>query len=646
MALVVFQRVCKQFGTQVVLDDVSLEFHAGQTVGLVGVNGAGKTTVFRLVTGECRPDTGTVTVAGGVPIGYLRQEPEMEGDATLHDFVGSVFDELLAMERRMQTLSEEIAARHEDPSLPHLMAQYDRLHSQFLTAGGETFENRLDEILHGLGFTKEEYVRPMSLLSGGQRCRAALAKLLLSDSSLLLLDEPTNHLDIDAVRWLEKFLAAHRGGAVVISHDRYLLDRVCQRIVEMAGRQVHSYPGNYSNYVESKARADLTRGRELEKHSEFIAKERAYIAKHLAGQRSQQAKGRRTRLERQLRDGKLVTEGPRSTRRALIAFRGREQGDAEVLRCEDLSMGFGEVILFRGLGFRVRKGQRFGITGPNGTGKTTLLRGLAGELSPLEGRIEFERNLRIGYYAQDAGGLTAERTVVDEIRSERSDWSERDARSYLARFLFRGDEVFKPVGALSGGEQSRVRLAKLILSQPDILILDEPTNHLDIPSREALEESLTEFGGTVIAVSHDRYFLDRIVDHLLVLRREGHALYEGSYSDYLEQLEREASVQNRPPKADKGAAQRSGGPKKPSRTGAPPRPKSTTSAYDRLSIEQLEKMVMEREVQLAALHERFGNAEVYKDPEGRAELEEEMEGLSAELAALDAAWRERVDSQG
>ncbi len=638
MAAVVIHGVTKQFGTQMVLENASLELNSGETVGLVGPNGAGKTTLFRLIVREFEPDLGTITRARGVEIGYLKQEPAVELDRTLHEEVGSVFADLLSLEGKLHAAADRIAHGHDDPNVGQLMENYDRINTQFIAAGGHTFETRLNEILGGLGFSNSDHVLPMSVLSGGQRCRAALAKLLLEDKPLLLLDEPTNHLDIDSVRWLEKFLTGHHGGAVVISHDRYLLDRLCTRIVEVAHRRLSSFPGNYTNYAQTKAMRELTQQREFEKHSEFIAKERDYIAKHLAGQRSQQAKGRRTRLERQLKDGEFVTQATDTKRRAKIAFTKDETKEGTILRCDDLAMVYGDNRLFCDLSIQVPAGDRLGITGPNGTGKTTLLKILLGEVKAAGGTIELTPRLRVGYYSQDHAGLDGRRTIVDEIRAVRPEFSEQDARSFLGRFLFTGNDAFKALGLLSGGEQSRVRLATLMLTGPDLLVLDEPTNHLDIPSREVLEEALREFNGTIIAVSHDRYFLDRVVNRLLVIRPKGHALYAGNYSYYLDQIETQRAAD----RADSAHPRKK---KAKGKTTATPQSQSASSPYDHLSIMDLEVLVMEKEVQLAALNDKFGDPAVCKNPEALMELQEEVEFVSGELAAIDAAWQERVDAQ-
>jgi len=637
MAAIAVQCVTRQFGTQVVLENVSLELRSGETVGLVGANGAGKTTLFRLIAGELLPDTGTVTCSRDLEIGFLRQEPDVSFERTLHDEVGSAFADLLALENRLHDVSNEIAARADDPKLPEVMQRYERLNAKFIASGGHTFEARLNEILGGLGFSPGDYSRPMSKMSGGQKCRAALAKVLLQGRSFLLLDEPTNHLDIDAVRWLEKFLTGHHGGAVVVSHDRYLLDRLCDRIVEVDRGRITSFSGNYTNYVKTKEIRLLTQEREYEKDKEFIEKEQAFIAKHIARQRSKEARGRRTRLQRRLKAGEFVTEKPTAKRTAKISFKKTEAREGTVLRCDELCMSYNANVLFTDLTLQVRTGERFGITGPNGTGKTTLLKIILGQVGATGGEFTLDGGLTIGYYAQENVDLDVDRTVVDEIRAAQPGLTEQDARSYLGRYLLTGEDAFKTLGMLSGGEQSRVRLATLILQEPQLLILDEPTNHLDIPSREALEEALYGFGGTIIVVSHDRYFLDRIVDRLLVIRRGNHAVYDGSYSYYIEQVERQ--------KADSRGKTPASPKKDKSRNAAGGKKKSEPSPYDRLSIDELEKMVIEREAKLAELHERFADSAVYKDPDTLADLREEVEAVESDLAEVDAAWQQRAELQ-
>lgn len=636
MAAVTIQSVSKQFGSQTVLAEATIELHSGEVTGLVGVNGAGKTTVFRLISGELPPDSGSVTRSRGLKVGYLRQEPQVSPDRTLHEEVGSALADLLALEARIHGVAEEMSAASPD-RLPELMAAYDRLNNQFAVAGGHAYEARINEILGGLGFSQADHALPMAVLSGGQKCRAALARLLLEDRQFLLLDEPTNHLDIDAVRWLEKFLAGHHGGAVIISHDRYLLDRLCDRIVEVSGGKLHSYPGNYSNYAQAKQLRELTLQRQFEKDAAFIQKERDFIARHLAGQRSNEAKGRRTRLERRLASGELVTENVRQRRVARLDFDDKVVRGGIVLRCDGLAMRYGDNQLFTDLGFQLAAGERFGITGPNGTGKSTLLKILLGRIEPIAGGVELDRKRTVGYYAQESTSvLDPRQTVLEELRARFPDLSEERARTILGAFLFTGDDVFKRLGSLSGGEQSRVRLACLILESPEILILDEPTNHLDIPSREALEAALDEFPGAIIVVSHDRYFLDQVVDRLLILRRGEHRIHSGNYSSYIEMIDAEKAKAQA---ADAARNQRTGRTNRPRQRSARLR-----SPFDDLGLEEIEALIMQRETQLAELNERFGDQEIYKDPARLADLRGRIEVLNSELEQLNTAWEEQVDA--
>jgi ATP-binding cassette subfamily F protein 3 len=681
MGSIRLQNVGKQFGGQIVLNDVTLDLHSGQVAALIGPNGAGKTTIFRLIAGQYPPDTGTVTLSKGLAVGYLAQEPTIATQKTLRDAVAEAFTDLIAMEQRLQQLGQELADEHDGPRAGELMTQYDRLHARFEAAGGYSFEQRLNEVLGGLGFSPADYALPVSALSGGQKCRAALAQLLLAGAAdasgasdqFLLLDEPTNHLDIDAVRWLEKFLAGHHGGAVIISHDRYLLDRLAERTIEVqptpSGGRLESYPGNYTNFVQTRELRRLSAERQYEQDKAFVEKEREYIARYGAGQRARQAQGRLKRLERQIAAGEFVLERSGQRRDAKLEFTdpnraskspgtfggaGQTAGTragTEIVRVEGLRKQYGDKVLFTDLALELYAGQRLGITGPNGTGKTTLLKILLGQVEADTGKVRVAPTARVGYFAQEGTGLDPAKTIVDEILAVRPHLLERDARHIAARYLFSGEDVFKRIGSLSGGEQSRVRFMKLILTAPDVLILDEPTNHLDIPSREALEESLAEFPGTIIAVSHDRYFLDRIAQKLLVLRPDTHHLYPGNYTYYIEQIEQQKAAAEARAEAERAAAQeqqrrRQKAARQAARAArghaAGDEPSALEKQLKKLKLDALETYIHERETRVTKLQERFGDATVYKDPAQLERLQTEFDQVKEELAAAEEEWLTRA----
>lgn len=647
MAAVTLQGIFKSYGGHEVLSGVTLDLHKGEKAGLIGANGSGKTTLFRLVTGKESPDMGTVTVSGGTTIGYLPQEPDLAMGARLIDVVSGVFDEHRALESEIAALSHAISEAHGTPDEPALMEKYDRLRARFETAGGYDYEIRMREVLGGLSFSPDEYAQPVEQLSGGQKCRAALARLLLSNADFLLLDEPTNHLDIDATRWLEKYLAGYHGGAVIISHDRYLLDRVVTKIIEIEDHTTTVYPTNYTNYAQAKRIRQLQAVRDYEKQSAWLSHQRDYIAKvKYAKDSAKQARGRQKYLDRMEADGKILDKPKGDSARLKLHFNRDVGGGDMVIRCEKAGKAFGDVVLISGLDFEMTRGEKVGIIGPNGVGKTTLLRMLLGQTPPTAGQVRLFQNLSVGYYDQEHRDLDESLSVIEAVRQVRPEISEAEARSYLALFLFRGDSVFKRVGSLSGGEQSRVLLARVVWQSPQVLILDEPTNHLDIPAREALEEALTLFPGSILMVSHDRYFLDRVAERLLVLPERGrHELVAGNwtaYSDLLAKREEAAKLEkDRERAAAREASQRRAN---QSEGASGSKPKSR-SKYVAKRIEALESQIISQESRLKELESSFADPAIMKDAARSKQLHDEYHALKSSLEDLNAEWEAAIEAQ-
>jgi len=640
MPAVSLQHITKSYDGQVVLSDISLDLHPGEKVGLVGANGSGKTTLLRLIIGLETPDSGEITTSRGLSVGYLPQRPDLPEDAKLIDAVSSALAEHHAREGELRALSERIAAAHGTAEEPALLEKYDRLNAQFEAAGAYDYEIRLREVLGGLGFHPNEYGQRVGVLSGGQKCRAALGRMLLRADDLLLLDEPTNHLDIDATRWLEKYLANYSGGAVIISHDRYLLDRVVSKIIEVENHRVSVYPTNYSDFAEAKRIRQLHAEREYEKQNAWLAHQRDYIDRaRYRKDSAKQARGRQKYLDRMAEDGHILEKPAAQQDNIKLKFETRERGGEMVIRCERAAKGFGDIQLIRDLDFEMTRGEKVGIVGPNGVGKTTLLRMLLGRLEPDAGTVRLYENLSVGYYDQEHRDLEESQTIIESARSVRPEASEAQARSYLALFLFRGDDVYKRVGDLSGGERSRVLLARLVWLQPQVLVLDEPTNHLDIPAREALERALTMYPGSILMVSHDRFFLDQVAERLLVLPARGrHEHVAGSWSAYAALLaEREETA--RAETARKQAADRKTG--KQHDVG---QPRKTRSKYAVQRLEELEAKIIAHERRIEELETTFADPEQMKDAARARQLHEEYNALKQALETLNAQWEQQADA--
>jgi ATP-binding cassette subfamily F protein 3 len=636
MSLASLANLEKTFGKRTLFDHLSLTIYEGERIGLIGPNGSGKTTLFKILTGHVAPDAGAVAISKNTKVGHLTQDPVFDPANTVLDEAELAFSQLHDLSHRLRDLEHDMAA-HQGEDLEKTLRQYQNLQHQFDLAGGYAWRHRLEATLLGVGLEKSAWEQPLPTLSGGQRSRLALAKLLISQPDLLLLDEPTNHLDLAAIEWLEKYLLDFKGAVLLISHDRFLLDRLATRIVWLHDLHLDTFPGNYSSFVQQRELLELTQQRAYEQQQKFIEKQEEFIRRFQAGQRSKEARGRATRLQRLKRSDEMVQNLSRDKHIHFSLNTDQRAGD-QVLQIRELSKAYGDNQLWHDLSLHIRRGQRLGLIGPNGSGKTTLLRVLLGEEDADAGHIKWGANLNIGYYDQRLGDFDPDTSILDEVRDGR-DAKEQEVRDLLASLLFRGDDIYKPLGLLSGGERARVRLAQLLLDKPNVLLLDEPTNHLDIPSREALENTLSHFPGTILCVSHDRYFLDKIVQRLLILDPPNLHQFEGNYSAYARKLAATAAH------AAQLAARQQAAAKRAAKDQPKPAPKPTPkkdNPYKRpfglLTPHQLEAEIHATESALAATQAAFSAPEVFKDPARSLQLHAQNEQLAQKLQQLESEY--------
>lgn len=538
MILMTVQGVSKSFGMKSVLKDISLTLQQGARMGLIGVNGSGKSTLFRLIAGQMEPDEGTISLMRGTRVGMLTQEADIQSDLTVREELSRVFEPVREMERRLRALEEEMAQKHEDEAeLDRLSREYARLTDRFEDAGGYEWPSRIQGVLAGLGFARGREDQPASVLSGGEKTRLCLARLLLTQPDLLMLDEPTNHLDLSSIQWLEDTLKKYRGTVLIISHDRYFMNSVCDCMAEISMRRLVQYEGNYDQFTV-KRQADIERQiREYKLQQAEIARQQAIIQRYRMYNREKSiraAESREKRLEKMER-----LERPVDEQHVRFSFEARRRTGDDVLKVHGLAKGFEGRRLFENFDLHLRAGDRVAIIGPNGVGKSTLLNIIARKLKADAGEVEFGANVDLGYYEQHQTGLDPEKDVLNELWDAFPRLDLDRVRSVLALFLFTGDDVYKKISMLSGGEKGRVSLCKLMLKRDNLLLLDEPTNHLDMDSREVLEGALEDFDGTILTVSHDRYFINRVADRIIEMRPDGVKEYLGNYDDYLEKKRRE-----------------------------------------------------------------------------------------------------------
>ena len=623
------QNVAKAFGVNVVLKDVSLTLQQGDRLGLVGVNGCGKSTLMRILAGLESADSGDISMVRGTRIGYLAQQNMVTSGLSVWDELQKVYEPVFEMEQRLRELEEEMSRAHEEPArFARLSSDYDKLLRRFEESDGYSWKSMVSGVLNGLGFKPFQYDQTVDSLSGGEQTRLCLARLLLQKPDLLLLDEPTNHLDMETLSWLENYLAAYKGSVLVISHDRYFLDHVCTCMVEILMGSSEQYSGNYTRYIAQRQERFETRMRAYELQQKEIERQQAIIARYRMYNREKSiraAESREKALERMEKLDKPVDE-----RAIRFRFEARRRTGEDVLMLKDVSKSFGEKHLFAHLDLHVRMGDRVALIGPNGVGKSTLIKLITGDEPADTGTIRYGSNVDIGYYDQHQSALHPEKTVLDEVWDRFPRMEQSDVRGALGMFLFTGDDVFQPIKTLSGGEKGRVALTALMLRKDNLLLLDEPTNHLDMDSREVLEDALSDFGGTIITVSHDRYFINRIANRIIEMRPEGVVEYMGNYDDYVEK-------KNRPVEQETVAGKTRTELEKEKR-----REKQSKQALRQLKAraQEFEKAIGVKEEEIAQLEAQMSDPLLYADAERAFAVQKSYQQAQRDLQALYESWEE------
>jgi len=628
MAILTATDLRKYFGAQDVFSGISVQIARDDKVGLVGRNGVGKTTLLRILAGLEEPDSGRVQKARGLRVGYLPQDPDLSGERTLYGEMLTAFRDLLAMQDRLRDLENGMA----DPMRrDEVMLLYDKLLHEFEMAGGYLYESQIRRVLGGLSFGEEEYDYPLNMLSGGQRTRALLGRLLLEDPDLLLLDEPTIYLDLGAMEWLETYLVEWPKALVVVAHDRYFLDVVATRVWDMESRQIEQYRGNYSHYVETKVERVTRRKVEYEAQQKKIKKAEDFIRRYKAGQRTKEARSREHMLKRLKR-----LERPREMRSMGLSLESHVRGGDVVLSSKNLQVGYRDSLaegvkarpLFSSSDLLLMRGARVAFLGPNGSGKTTFIRTILGEIPPFSGSVSLGQNVHAGYLAQTHADLDPERTILDQIL-EVKNLPLGQARNLLGRYLFSNDDVFKRIGDLSGGERSRVALAMLTLQGANLLLLDEPTTHLDISAQEVLQSVLADFDGTIIFVTHDRYLVNGVASEVWEIRDGRLWTYRGNYADYLEARGKEKGREE---------AQSSAGDSRQARRRPKARTGARAGARNLQRVSGLEETISELEGRLVTLEKDLNVASGALDTEQVQRLSVEYQDVQSELEGCLEQW--------
>lgn len=638
MIILSCNNLTKSFGVESILENISFTVNEGDKIGVIGVNGTGKTTLFKIISGIYGYDSGEIYTSKDCEIGYLEQNTNFYSDNTIFTEVLEVFSDLIKMEEDLRKMECEISDKSSEtnsPDLQKLMDNYSHKLELFQNSNGYGYKSEAKGVLKGLGFNDEELEKPIKILSGGEKTRVLLAKLLLKKPTLLLLDEPTNHLDSDALEWLELFLKQYKGTVILISHDRYFLDQSVNRIFEIHNKKLKAYNGNYSYYVEKSAidkeierKTYEDQQKEIKKQEESIERLKAYgREKHLKRARSK---------EKALSKIEVLDRPDGERKRAKIKFIPAVESGNDVLAVRDVEMSFPDKVLFKDLNLDIYRGEKVALIGPNGAGKSTLFKIIMNEIQPMEGEVKFGTNVNTAYFHQEQKTLNLENSVIDEIWDANPHLTQTEVRNMLGAFLFENEDVFKKISSLSGGERARVAILKLILSQSNFLLLDEPTNHLDIDSKEVLEEALVNYTGTIFTISHDRYFLNKVVDKILVLGENGVTEYLGNYDYYIEK-KRQLSEMNKEENTET---------KTKTQLKEEKRKEKEQREIERRSknkIKKLEDDIEQTEKKIAGLDMMLCQEEIYSNPEKSKEVNLEKAELEDKLASLYEKWEQIME---
>lgn len=624
----------KYYGVDLIFKDLSFHIETGDRIGLIGDNGTGKSTLFKILCGKLEYDHGEVHIPPSITIGYLEQNEEAEPHRTLWDHCLPIFKETLELEAHLKTMEKEISdhTEHSSNEFNALLERYNALLETFEEMDGYAYKSRIRGILFGLGFSEEDFHRTVDTLSGGQRSRLNIAKLLLKNPDVLMLDEPTNHLDIDSVTWLETYLKQYTGTVIVITHDRFFLDQVCQRIFEIYNHEIFTFEGSYSEYIVHRENLLEHRLHTFEKQQAEIKRQEEIIRRFKQHGTEKLAKRARSR-EKALDKIERVDKPVFLNHEANIQFKTQIKSGQDVLFAKGLSKTYDQQCIFENASFEIYRGERIGLIGPNGVGKTTLFKILMSELEANTGSFEVGHNVNIGYFDQNQSGLHDDLNLVQEIQSVDAPINDTEIRTYLGSFLFRNDEVFKFIGDLSGGEKARVALLKLVLSKSNLLLLDEPTNHLDIRSKEVLENALLNYDGTLLAISHDRYFLNRVCNKIIEMQPDGTIVFQGNYGYYKEKKTEAntpaiGSLENTKTKTQL----------KEERRKEKEEAKKAKEAKKQLAV--IEKDIQSLETQLAQLEEQMCDPDVYSDPDISRETHAQVDSVRTSLDQLYSDWEE------